>query len=153
MGSVFGGSQTTKTDVPKYLKEPIKDMLGRAEDVSRIGYTPYYGPDVAAFTPMQEAAFAGTNAAAGAFGMPTAASSMPEAQTFAGGMRGYSSAPMYEQAVAELKTRNPEQYARIMSQFGGASAQGASMGGEQGGGWVDDFLSGVIRKQTMGSGK
>jgi hypothetical protein len=30
---------------------------------------------------------------------------MPAPQTFAGGVQGYSSAPLYEQALAELKTR------------------------------------------------
>ena len=149
----MGGSQTTKTDIPGYLKGPVKDMLARAEDVSRIGYTPYYGPDVAAFTPMQEAAFQGVNSAASAFGMPTAASSMPAPQTFAGGMQGYSSAPMYEQAVAELKARNPEQYARIMAQFGGDPAQKQSVGGQGSGGAFNDFLTRVATKQTMGGGK
>lgn len=139
MGGALGGSQTTKTDIPKYLKGHVKDMLTRAEDVSRIGYVPYYGPDVAAFTPMQEAAFQGVNSAASAFGMPTAASSMPAPQTFAGGVQGYSSAPMYEQAVAELKARNPDQYARIMGQFGGApiANQNAGSQGGKGGGFSE----------------
>ena len=30
---------------------------------------------------------------------------MPQAQTFAGGMQGYSSMPLYEQALAETKAK------------------------------------------------
>ena len=76
---------------------------------------------MAAFTPMQEAAFGSTNMAAGAFGMPTVGASeltgMPEAETFAGGIRGYSSAPMYEQSLQELQARRPGQYEYMQGFF------------------------------------
>lgn len=113
-----GGSQTSSVEVPKWLERAAQSNLGRADDISRIGYVPYYGPDVAAFTPMQQAAFSGTNQAAGAFGMPAAVPPMlPEAQTFAGGVQGYSSAPMYEEALAALQAANPGQYAAITGMF------------------------------------
>ena len=75
---------------------------------------------VAAMTPMQEAAMANTNMGASAFGMggttsPTAG--MPTAQTYAGGMRGYSSGGMYDQALAELAARNPGTYAAVTAPF------------------------------------
>jgi hypothetical protein len=113
-----GGSQKTETKIPEWLSGAAKQALGRADTVASLGYTPYYGPDVAAMTPMQEAARSNINAGASAFGMAAPTSSgMPEAQTFAGGVRGYSSAPMYEAALAELKARYPGQYNAIMSQF------------------------------------
>ena len=113
-----GGSQTSETKIPEWLNTAAQQGLGRANSVASIGYTPYYGPDVAAMTPMQEAARTNINAGATAFGMAAPTSSgMPEAQTFAGGVRGYSSAPMYEAALAELKTRYPGQYNAIMGQF------------------------------------
>jgi len=42
--------------------------------------------------------------------------SMPETVDF-GGVSGYSSAPLFEQAVEELKTRRPGQYEAIMGRF------------------------------------
>ena len=113
-----GGKQTSETKIPEWLSGAAQQALGRANSVAAIPYTPYFGPDVAAMTPMQEAAASNINAGASAFGMaaPTG-TGMPEAQTFAGGVRGYSSVPMYEAAVAELKARNPGTYNAIMSQF------------------------------------
>jgi len=116
-----GGSTSTKVEVPKYIEDAAKRNLTRAEGIAGLGYVPYYGADVAAFTPMQEAAFGSTNMAAGAFGMPTVGASqltgMPEAETFAGGMRGYSSAPMYEQSLQELQANRPGQYEYMQGFF------------------------------------
>ena len=115
-----GGSTTSSVEVPQYIEDAARRNLLRAQDISQIGYTPYYGPDVAAFTPMQEASFAGTQELASAFGTPTAQGSitgMPEAQTFAGGIRGYSSAPLFEESVDEFGRRRPAQKAFIDSMF------------------------------------
>ena len=115
-----GGSTTSSVEVPQYIEDAAKRNLLRAQDISQIGYTPYYGPDVAAFTPMQEASFAGTQELASAFGAPTAqggVSGMPEAQTFAGGIRGYSSAPLFEESLDEFGRRRPAQKAFIDSMF------------------------------------
>lgn len=120
-GGGKGGSQTQTTQmaIPPYLEEPIKRNIARAEDISRIGFVPYMGPEVAAMTPMQEAAMQSTGLAAQAFGLPNALGYQvtPEPQEFAGGVRGYSSFPLYEQALEELKARRPGQYDAIMSQF------------------------------------
>jgi len=115
-----GGSTTSSVEVPQYIEDAAKRNLLRAQDISQIGYTPYYGPDVAAFTPMQEASFAGTQELASAFGAPTAqggVSGMPEAQTFAGGIRGYSSAPLFEESLDEFGRRRPAQKAFIDRMF------------------------------------
>jgi hypothetical protein len=113
-----GGSQTTSVTIPAWLQEAAQRNLARADQTSTIGYTPYYGPDVAALTPMQEAAMSGTNMAASAFGMPAAAGSgMPPAQTFAGGVQGYSAGGLYDQALAELQRRAPGQYAALRAPF------------------------------------
>lgn len=113
--SFLFGSEKSSTTIPKWIQKPAQDNIARAEQIAALGYTPYSGPDVAAFTPMQNAAFDGTNQAASAFGMPTAqGNGMPPPQTFAGGIQGYSSMPMYEQAVEALKTKNPAQYAALM---------------------------------------
>lgn len=113
-----GGSQTTEVQVPRWLERAAQGNLARADEISRIGYVPYYGPDVAAVTPMQQAAFSGTNQAAGAFGMPASQMpGLPEAQTFSGGLQGYSSGGLYDEALAALEARNPGQYAAITGMF------------------------------------
>jgi len=116
-----GGSSTTTVEVPEYIEEAAKRNLARADVISQIGYVPYYGADVAAFTPLQEAAFQNVAGQAGAFGLATPAggamSGMPAPQEFAGGIRGYSSAPMYEEALGELARRRPAQFNLIESLF------------------------------------
>jgi len=109
---------TTANTVPAYLQEASKGLVSRATGVSNIGYTPYYGPDVAAMTPAQIAAMQGTNTAASAFGLPTVdpMAGMPTATNY-GGINAYSSGTGYEAALAELKARFPAQFAAIMSQF------------------------------------
>ena len=115
-----GGSQTTQVEIPKYIEDASRANIAQGKEISQIGYTPYYGPDVAAFTPMQAAAMQSAANFGSAFGMMPqmdAMAGMPQAQTFEGGLRGYSSAPLYEQAVAELKARRPGQAALIEKQF------------------------------------
>ncbi len=111
---MMGGSSTSKTTVPEWQNRAAQDALAAANRVANIGYTPYYGPDVAALTPMQMAAMQGTNQAAQAFGMPTAdpTAGLPRATNY-GGMQAYSSGGLYNQALAELKRRDPKQYAAL----------------------------------------
>ena len=116
-----GGKSTTEVKIPEWLEAAAKENLARGQGVANIGYTPYYGPDVAAMTPMQMASMQGTSSAAGAFGLPgggmTGMEGMPTPQTFAGGVQGYSSGGLYDQALAELQTRRPGQYDAITGMF------------------------------------
>lgn len=128
-----GGSQTTKVEIPQWLEDAQQTGVQRADQVSKIGYTPYYGPDVAAFAPQQIAAMHGSNQAAAAFGMPTAAVNVPPAQDFGNGIQGYSSGGLYDQALAELKRRNPAQYQAITGMFvGGQPATPVTPGPQPG---------------------
>ena len=113
-----GGRNTTEVTVPAWLEQAAQRNLSRADELARIGYTPYYGPDVAAMTPMQMAAMQGTNTAASAFGMPTAdpMAGMPAATNY-GGMPAYSSGGLYDQALAELERRMPGQFAALRAPF------------------------------------
>lgn len=113
-----GGSNTTSVTIPAWLEDAAKKGIARAEDVSRIGYTPYYGPDVAAMAPAQIAAMQGTNQMASAFGMPASdpTAGMPTATNY-NGMSAYSSGGMYDAALAELKARSPGLYAAITGMF------------------------------------
>lgn len=106
-----GGRQDTEKTMPKFAETAVQQGIGLARDVSGMGYVPYYGPDVAAFSPQQEAAFRGTDVMAEAFGMPTTggAQYMPQAETYEGGVRGYAAAPTFEQARGELAAQRPGQ--------------------------------------------
>lgn len=115
-----GGSTTTQVQVPPYIEAASKANLDQARDISRIGFAPYYGPEVAAFDPSQVQAMQAAQDQAAAFGLAPSmnvAASLPQAQDFGGGMMGFSSAPLYEQAVAELQARRPGQYQQIMKNF------------------------------------
>ena len=114
-----GGEQSTEATLPKWQEQAYQQGLNMAKDVSQVGYVPYYGPDVAAFSPLQQASFQGTDLMAGAFGMPTTGGQayMPQAETFAGGVQGYSSAPIYEQSKAALAAKAPAQ-AQYLASFG-----------------------------------
>ena len=104
-----GGTTSGSTQIPAWLENAAIENINKARDVSQIGYTPYYGPDVAAFSPMQQQSMQSTGDAASAFGLAPqgfdAMAGMPQAQTFAGGVQGYSSMPLYEQALAETKAK------------------------------------------------
>lgn len=111
-----GGSQSAKTEIPKWLEDQYKQVFARADQASQIGYQPYYGPTVAAFNPTQQQAMQNNIGAAQAFGMAPegmqALAGMPQAQDFGNGVMGYSSAPLYEQALAEYRARMPGQAAQ-----------------------------------------
>ena len=119
MGSLFSGSTESKVKIPKWLEEAAKANLGQAQDIASIGYTPYYGADVAAFNPMQSAGFQNTADASRAFGLsaPTdAMAGMPQAQDF-GGVMGYSSQPLFSDAVSRFGEARPGQKSLIDSLF------------------------------------
>ena len=118
-GGGKGGKSTTEVKIPDWLESAARSNIGRAENVAALGPMPYYGPDVAAMTPMQTAAGQGINTAAGAFGLGTTDLSMgmPAPQTFAGGVQGYSSGGLYDQSLAELQRRAPGQYNAITGMF------------------------------------
>ena len=118
-GGGKGGSTTSTVKIPAWLEQAAQANIRRAEDVAALGNVPYYGPDVAAMTPMQMSAGQGINTAAGAFGLGTndLSMGMPAPQTFAGGVQGYSSGGLYDQALRELQTRAPGQYDAITNMF------------------------------------
>ena len=113
-----GGSSQQKTTLPKFAETGIQQVIRMGGDVAGMGYVPYYGPDVASFSPMQQASFQGTDQMAGAFGMPTTGGQqyMPEPTQFEGGVMGYSSAPIFQQSVDALAANRPGQ-AEYLSSF------------------------------------
>lgn len=118
-----GGSQSSKVEIPKWIEEPTIRNIARAEQVAQMGYQPYYGPEVAAFTPMQQQAMQSQYDAASAFGMAPmggdAMAGMPTPTEYAGGVMGYGSGDIFEQSVNEFQKRQPDQAAIYNSQFVG----------------------------------
>lgn len=118
-----GGSTTSEVTVPAYIENAAKANLAKASAISEVGYSPYYGPDVAAFNPMQQAMFQNTSDVANAFGMATPTDpqdimgNMGRPQTYANGVTGYSSAPMFQDAVDTLGYFRPNQKALMDSFF------------------------------------
>jgi hypothetical protein len=114
-GGGKGGGSTQVTEIPEWLRDPTIRNLERAETVQQMEYQPWTGPDVAAMTPQQQMAQQMGLGAASAFNMVpqgyggvTAQTGMPQARTYQGGIQGYSSAPLYEQAVQEARHRDPD---------------------------------------------
>jgi hypothetical protein len=109
-----GGSNTTvqKQELPAWLDQAAQDNLAQAKIAGQIGYMPYYGPEVAGLSPQQTQSMQNTFNAQQAFGMvPQGAefsTGLPEAQQFAGGVSGYSSGGLFDQALAELRARQPD---------------------------------------------
>jgi len=134
-GGGKGGSQSTQVRLPDFIEEAGERAVARGEDIAKIGFVPHMGPDVAAFSPTQEAAFAGTNMAASAFGLPQSqGTGLPEAQDFGGGIRGFSSFPIFEQSLQDLREARPGQVAAIEDFFidpvtGRMAGRGATGGG------------------------
>ena len=109
-----GGKQSSKVELFPGQKELIDYVAGKGKTISQLPYAPYSGPDVAAFTPAQKAAMMSAARGAEAYGLiePGSASEVvyggiPQAQTFAGGVSGYSSFPLFSQAVAEIENTTP----------------------------------------------
>ena len=118
-----GGGTTTQvstTELPSWLQDAAQGNLARADYVSKLGYVPQYGLDVAGFTPMQQSAMQNTANAASAFGLsaPTdAMAGMPAQQTNNLGFSGYSSGNLFDAALSQLAQNRPAQYDAINAQF------------------------------------
>ena len=116
-----GGSTSSTVSVPQYIEDAAKRNLSRADDISKIGFVPNYGPDVAAATPMMEAAAQNVANTADYFGVGSNMSQrdimggMDDPTTYANGVQGYSSAPIFEQSLAALAENRPGQYDYINS--------------------------------------
>ena len=136
-GKGGGKKTTTETTVPEWVRAPADRNLQRAEALQQIEYMPYYGAEVAAFNPNQEAAFQNNANAGASFGLlaPTdAMAGMPTPTTFAGGFKGYNSMPLYDQAMTDLKTNYGDTVDAYDALFGNAVPANAARQTSGGGG-------------------
>jgi len=117
-----GGGSSTSVQIPQWIQDPMQRGISRAEDMSRMGYQPYYGPEVAAFSPMQVAAMQSSADAASAFGLAPqmdVSAGIPTPTEYVGGVRGYGSGDIFEQSLNEFNKRQPDQAAIYNSLFAG----------------------------------
>lgn len=116
-----GGTSEQRTTLPKFQETGIQQGIRQAGDVATYMDTsmPLYGSQVAAFSPMEQASFQGTDMMAGAFNMPTTGGQqyMPQAQTYEGGIQGYSARPMVDQMMSQFEAERPAQ-AEYRASFG-----------------------------------
>jgi len=118
MSGGLGGSQKQSVKIPQWLENASQDVIARADEVSRLGYTPYMGPEVAAFNKAQEAAFNNNAAIARDIGITVpAGSSMPAATDFGGGVWGYGSHDGYKRNLDAFREEYPGQYDYMRSFF------------------------------------
>lgn len=73
-----GGSTTSAQQIPEWIEGPAKANLEKARLAGEIGYMPYYGPEVAALSPMQKSAIQNTAGAMSAFGLGAPAQNMSQ---------------------------------------------------------------------------
>jgi len=105
------GGSSSETELPKWYEDAAQKQIALADKVSKQGYVPYQGPDVAAFTPTTMAGMQSVNDWASTFDNPggkpvDAAAGMPKPQDF-NGVPGYSSYGGYMDEMARLKKVYP----------------------------------------------
>ena len=121
MGSSKGGSTTSTVEVPEYFQRAAEQNLDYAGRAADVGYKPYAGPEIAAFSPAMTSAFDNTNAQAGEYGMQQADYSngygVPAPTRFDDGSFGYSSMPQYNKMMSQFARERPAQKAAIDNFF------------------------------------
>lgn len=116
MSGALNKTSTSETKINEDVSKAASQNWQLAQNIAKLGYQPNRGVTIAAFTPQQEAAMRGTNTAANAFGMGMAGdplANMPQAETSASGIRGYSTGADYDQMISRL----PPEYRAQMEQL------------------------------------
>ena len=112
-GGGKGGSTTTEVKVPEYFAKAAEQNLDYAGRAADVGYVPYSGPEIAAFSPAMTSAFDNTNDMAGAYGLKQADYSngygVPAPTRFADGSMGYSTMPAYNRMMEQFARDRPAQ--------------------------------------------
>lgn len=124
-----GSSSTQTTKIPDYMSDAGRTAAQRANMIYEAGRMPFTGIDVVAINPAEQAAIDQAAMAASAFGMPSAAANPFEGMEVleSGGLRGYSSYPIYIADMQRLKDQRPEQYAALARQSGFDPITGQSL--------------------------
>lgn len=93
----------TSQQIDPALARESHNLAQLFKQLASSGYEPNRGVTIAGFTPAQEAAHKMTNDAAASFGFaPAEGTGMPETETSASGVEGYSTDEEYDASVAAL---------------------------------------------------
>ena len=110
----MGSRSTTvqENKIPRYLEEAGQLAVEEAKKIKEMGYLPYFGPEVAAINPYEQAMAQNVGSMASAYGLAApAAMSMSGVDTAtSGGVTGYTTAPAYFAALERLRETRPDQY-------------------------------------------
>lgn len=101
-GGGKGGATESSQQIDPRLAQGGVEILTSAFEAASQPYRPNQGMTIAAFTPQQQAAFQGANAAAEAFGLPSQQQgyqTMPNPEVGESGIRGYSTGDLYSTNV------------------------------------------------------
>ena len=112
-----GGRESTDRTMPAFFETALQQGVGMGTDLASRPFIGYRGADVAAFSPMQQAAFQNQQDAMNAFGMQGGQGSYLPTPVNTGGAIGYSSAPVFDDARANLEASSPAA-ADFLASFG-----------------------------------
>jgi len=124
-----GGSTTSEQKIPEWIEGPAKANLEKARLAGEIGYMPYYGPEVAALSPMQKSAMQNTTGAMSAFGMAPAGAQ-------------YQSQPMMGQPTQPSQPQTNQSLVRDM--YARADRMGNQVGQGEIDYWTGQLDSGAL---------
>jgi hypothetical protein len=111
MGGGGKGGSSSETKLPEWYEDAAKNQIAQAQKVSKQGYVPFQGGDVAAFTPTQQAGMQSINDWSAAFNTPgqapvDAMAGIPKPQIISG-VPAYSSYGGYMDEMAKLEKVYP----------------------------------------------
>jgi len=108
----MGSKSTVENKIPAYMEDAGKLAVEEAKKIKEMGYLPYFGPEVAAINPYEQAMAQNVGGMASAFGLaaPAAMDMSGVSTATSGGVTGYTTAPAYFAALERLKETRPDQY-------------------------------------------
>ena len=117
----MGGStsRTTAQTKPAHIVEAEKEALAMANYLSKLGYVPRTGVQIAGLSDRTLDSMRGTNAGLDAFGLPTSdvMANIPQTTMSDSGIRGYTTTSGLDELIATMQRDRPAQYNYIMDMF------------------------------------
>ena len=121
MGGIFGssGTRTTTQNKPEHIVQAEQDALAMTNYLSKLGYVPRTGVQIAGVTDQTLNSMRGTNQGLEAFGLPTSdvMSNIPQTTTSESGIEGYTTTSGLDELIATMQRDRPAQYQAIENMF------------------------------------
>ena len=114
-----GSSKTESKEKPEHIVNAEKDALAMANYLSKLGYVPRTGVQIAGLSDRTIDSMRGTNSGLEAFGLPTSdvMANIPQTTTSASGIDGYTTTSGLDELIATMQRDRPAQYNYIMDMF------------------------------------